>query len=260
MKLNKVIPNRVLDVNLKNEMLIGVAYSSVRLMMRVKEAIYEGGYSTRAEKWFPPKLVSSRYKFIYVINPVTGTRSILKKLYKEGKSKYDTRFRRVKMADIRGRDEYRVFTTVRNPFSRLVSAWRKQVLNANTIRKIGLISQYSNIRPRMSFADFAEEVSRGAMDSHWAPQCELLREDGRDIGIDEYIRTEKIGEGYREFCKEAEVPYSELPHTASSKSLPRTGKYQHYQKYYEETDCDLIDRLERIYREDSERFGYELEY
>ena len=78
MKINKVIPNRVLDVNLKNKMLIGATHSLVRSMMRVKEAIYEGGYSTRAEKWLPPKLISGRYKFIYVINPVTGTRSILK--------------------------------------------------------------------------------------------------------------------------------------------------------------------------------------
>lgn len=260
MKINKVIPNKFLDVNLESDMVIGAVYYLVRSIMRTKEKIYEGGYSTRAGEWFPPKLVSRKHKFVYVINPVTGTRSILKKLYKKGGRQYGTKFRQVKMAEIRARDEYHVFTTVRNPFSRLVSAWRKQVLNASTVRKIGLISQYKNIWPRMSFADFAEEVSRGAMDSHWAPQCELLREDGRNIEIDRYIRTERMSEGYKEFCKEAEFPYSKLPHVASSKSLPRTGKYKNNNKYYEEMNHSLKNRIKSIYREDLEKFGYNVEF
>jgi hypothetical protein len=255
MKINKIIPNKILDIEIRNEKIIRLTYLSTRWMMKRK--FYKGGYSTRLEEWIPPKLISDKYEFIYVVNPVTGTRSILKKLYES--SEYETSFRRVKRGSIKEWDEYMVFTTVRNPFSRLVSAWRKQVLNASTVRKIGLICQYENIHPRMEFRDFVREVCSGAMDSHWAPQSELLREEGRDIEIDEYIKTENISEGYKEFSKRAGLPYSELPHSASSKELPQAGRYKKYKKYYEEVSSRSTKQLKRIYRGDITRFGYSVD-
>ena len=259
MKINKVIPNKVLDIEIRSEKIIDFAYLSIRQIMRKKERFYDGGYSTRMGEWFPPKIISDKYKFIYVVNPVTGTRSVLKNLYKNPKHEYETSFRRVKRGNIKEWDEYTVFTTIRNPFSRLVSAWRKQVLNASTVRKIGLICQYDNIHPRMEFKDFVREVCGGAMDSHWAPQSELLREEGRNIDIDKYVKTENISEGYKEVCNKTGLPYSGLPHSASSKELPKKGYYKKYEKYYEKVDSIIVKQLKHIYHEDISRFGYSID-
>lgn len=256
MKINRLIPSRITDRELKNENVIYPLYTFLKNVLSNIDKVYRFRYSTRVERWFPPKLISKKYRFIYVINPVTGTRSIIKNIIKNPEHEYGASFERTKMCGIKNAEEYKMFTTVRNPLKRLVSAWRKQVLNASTVRKIGLISQYDNIYPRMEFGKFVAEVCRGEMDSHWAPQCDILRENGEQINIDRYISTESLDEEYESFCKKNGIPYSNLPYVASSKSLPIQGRYTRNGKYISNLSSKLKSKLRKTYNEDAKKFGY----
>lgn len=258
MKINRIVPSNITDKELRSENVIYSVYVILKCVINTADKVYNSRYSTKIEKWLPPKLISKKYKFIYVINPVTGTRSIIENIIKDPEYEYGANFERIKMSNIENVEKYKVFTTVRNPLRRLVSAWKKQVLNASTIRKIGLIAQYNGIYPKMGFGKFVKKVCEGEMDSHWAPQCDILKEDGDDIIIDRYVRTENLNKDYKLFCKENNIPYSELPYIASSKNLPICGRYNKNCKYIYDLGNNVKSDLISIYREDARRFGYEI--
>jgi len=84
------------------------------------------------------------------------------------------------------------------------------------------------------------------MNSHWAPQCKLLRENGELIDIYRYVHLENVDQRYKKLCMEAGVPHSKLTHVAGSKSLPNMGKHENYENYYNDLQNGTLSSLKSL--------------
>jgi hypothetical protein len=157
------------------------------------------------------------------------------------------------------------FAFVRNPWSRLVSAY-----------------VYRDIEYDMTFAQFAEEFLSlsDPMDIHYRhamPQIAYLEDASGNMLVDFVGRFENIAEDFRKVTEELGLGPLELPHKNKSTQfgiflrgkksyLIRKGKqlvksrkeqrHSHYSLYY---DAKTLDLATDYYRRDIEAFGYEFE-
>jgi hypothetical protein len=136
-------------------------------------------------------------------------------------------------------DSYFKFTFVRNPWSRLVSDyfWRQGG---------------SRRRMDMTFSEFtayvADLVRTGRFydqrfDDHFIPQVKYTRD------VDRIYRFEAFADGVKSAARLLGVEIEEVPEK-------RTRPYDNYWEFY---DAASKARVEAVYREDIDAFGYEFE-
>ena len=131
------------------------------------------------------------------------------------------------------------FTVVRNPFTRVLSAYLDKVERPQP-QALG----------RTGFADFISGLERGRLlgNGHWAPQRAML-----------LIPVERL-----DFIGRVETLEADLVHVqqrlcpdraATMKSFlaNATGSRDKLAQYY---DASLVDRVRRLYQADFETFGY----
>jgi hypothetical protein len=136
------------------------------------------------------------------------------------------------------------FAFVRNPFDRLVSLffYLKRI-------KCGEVPDV------MSFDDFCRKVERrehppvGLYNYNGLNQCNpmqdwLLDRNGR-LFPDFVGRHETLGEDFQKICRIVGID-EQLTHENRT-------EHQHYRSYYTAETCAIV---ERVYREDLDRFGY----
>ena len=162
------------------------------------------------------------------------------------------------------RPEYRgytTFTVVRNPWSRLVSCYNKKIRNANNVAKIAILAQYEGLHPQMPFADFVAWMCSGEgadehADLHWISQSYAL--GGGKRLLDHYLELEDLKAQYETLSGHLGLPDRTLPREAASTDQLYPPLHADYRSYYASLPASLLERIERRYERDAERFGYPL--
>jgi hypothetical protein len=148
-------------------------------------------------------------------------------------------------------EEYFVFTFVRNPYSRLLSAYLDKIAgNAPQKRRL-LLSFDMPEETQLSFKDFVRLVARQPlidMDAHWRPQTvatlkRCLRYDF--IGSFENLDADFSFVEQRIFPAQKQKLEVWAPH--------RTGATDKISSYYDEETISLV---QKIYTDDFKTFGY----
>jgi hypothetical protein len=164
---------------------------------------------------------------------------------------------------------YRFFGFVRNPYSRLVSAWRDKCrLDADGApvarsmkRELPAIRQFASQNeldgaapgseiPFSTFVDYVESQEEGTRNHHWDTQASVLATD--------LIRYDRLYSLESDFTNGMSRIFSEfgLSHEWVARRLatPLNSVEGSDQQTYTR---DLADRVFRIYRTDFEQFGYD---
>nr|WP_244270841.1 sulfotransferase family protein [Thioalkalivibrio sp. ALJ1] len=149
---------------------------------------------------------------------------------------------------------YFLFTFVRNPFQRTLSAYLDKIMRDRppAAKNLGASPAQDGSTP--SFFDFLERLENEALyrGPHWAPQVSLLpRDRGRldFTGHLEHIDRDLPALVQRLFGDGSLVEIHNWdPH--------RTGSASKLAEYY---DGAAVDRVRSLYREDFDAFGYSLD-
>ena len=185
---------------------------------------------------------STKQNYIWFHAPKTGTRSMLyilrntteidledmePELYKP---EYDTFFR---------------FTIVRNPWSRLLSAWKDKVQQQWSDKypeefrhwRIPCFKKYKD----KDFNFFVKDIDPN-FNSHTMPLCNLL-----DFGNVDFIgRFENLQEDFNTICDKIGIARQQLPHKNKT-------KHKHYTEYYDDETRSIVAEK---FAKDIEYFGY----
>lgn len=173
--------------------------------------------------------------------------------------------------------DYFSFAFVRNPWSRIVSAYLNKFQSVNVtsqpvlakLRAAGDSAQ--ELRTDVSFREFVEFVARGnpqKFDEHWRPQHMFLKETRLDF----LGRFEHLARDFAWVQERLEID-TPLPHNnvtcyapqsggddtvadCSVAELRRRGPFPDYRRFYTPRLRDLV---ARIYAEDIERFRYDFD-
>lgn len=141
------------------------------------------------------------------------------------------------------------FTTVRNPFSRLVSVYRDFFEHSDS-SFIYHDYLFGVLHPQLSFAEFVDRITRipdRLKDQHIKPQCAFLNYYVKENVPVKIFKLEEI-EKLQEFLSSYSL---HLPHLNKS-----TDAYD-FKKYYTPA---LLRKVHHLYRTDVAKFGYEQEY
>jgi hypothetical protein len=166
-------------------------------------------------------------------------------------------------------DRYACYAFVRNPYTRLLSAWRDKFSRAHDAahppralaRTLPAVRRFASRRslpledaaahvPFATFVAFVESQTEGRRDHHWDTQRSVLFTD-----LVAYRRTFKLETEFAAGVEEI-LTRLELPTAGVSEKLarPLNASRQLTQPAF---DAELAERVYRIYAGDFEQFGYE---
>jgi hypothetical protein len=172
--------------------------------------------------------------------------------------------------------EFFSFAFVRNPWSRVVSAYLNKfqsvnVTSARVIAKLRPDRKRADLTADVPFREFIEFLARGnprKFDEHWRPQHLFLR----DMRLDFLGRFEHLSRDFGWVRERLEID-TPLPHhnptpyggqaegqdcvaDLTAAKLKRHGPFPDYRRFYTPRLRDLVGQ---IYAEDIKRFGYEFD-
>jgi hypothetical protein len=128
--------------------------------------------------------------------------------------------------------EYLKIGMIRNPYDRVVSAWR-----------------YGFNNRRKKFKDYLKGLFESSKyEKRNLNMCDFFKVGG-DIEIDLYIKYENIQRDFNNVCEKIGVIDQQLPHK-------NKGGHKHYSQYY---DKETISIVSDIYAEDINTFKYKFE-
>ena len=133
-------------------------------------------------------------------------------------------------------ERYFLFTFVRNPYTRLLSAYLDKGLTK---------------APQRSFADFITYLEHGGLyeNAHWAPQVAML-----PVRVERLAFIGRVEQLEQDLETVIDRIFGEGTFSAArSREVNRKGAAERLGQYY--TD-DLAARVYTLYREDFETFGY----
>lgn len=186
------------------------------------------------------RYVNNHRNFIYYDVPKVGSSSIRRMLFPKSwpLSNISPCIDSVQ-AKIIPELDYISFTFVRNPYDRILSAWKYFTTNnfaVGRMKKNNII-----IGPHTTFEEFLDISINQHSDHHWQPQTHYIPQDIDFIG-----RLENFKRDYDALCNLINIPATELLHEKKSER-------KHYSEYYNEKTKKIVDQ---IYMEDIIRFGY----
>lgn len=168
------------------------------------------------------------------------------------------------LADLDSKTQEEVLTSrdflrmivVRNPYSRLVSAWRSKVLTCEGQRAVGIYAAVKGHPPEMSparkslisfpeFVEFVKHEDLRTCDSHWRLQTDHVFLKAIDFNL--VGKTEKMSEALDRFHAHVGIPAKQSSQVVNESILVGTVEYS----------PGLVEDIFNLYREDFEAFGYD---
>lgn len=225
------------------------------------ERINVGVFDFRLQNHKPKKIVSNKYQFIYIENPLAASQSVLNSIYRDRKEKYKTYSTRHWREITRGRiKKYKKFTVKRNPWERVVSCYNKKVLNALSPARIFILAQFDGLYPQMPFEEFVDWLcsERGKdsnADKHWVSQCKLIYKEN-PVQPDTIIELKNFEDQFVKIFEEIDAPIPKIVSTGSSKNQHFDPLFNSKKKYYKSLDTETIRGIEKRYKKDCEVLGY----
>jgi chondroitin 4-sulfotransferase 11 len=206
-------------------------------------------------------VVSDPVKAIYFRVPKVANTSIRKAL--QGNPILQFREARITDGELRSRYRgYFRFGFVRDPRSRIVSAYNNKICFKNPGEVRYLFSQYPSLSHNMPFKAFVEFLLSPAgadryADRHWLSQEYFFpRDRSGSVQLDWIGKYESLADDWRSVSGRLEIDQS-LSHYKRH-DLMSGGKYSEFDWNYHEQlyDADLREKVQRRYAGDMAKFGY----
>lgn len=151
--------------------------------------------------------------------------------------------------------EYRVYSIVRNPWSRVLSVYQDKVRQAHKLGNLAILSRYPELRPDMGFEDFVgwlagPEGRDEAADRHWLSQHVILATAlEQPDGAARIGRFERFEHDLARIMQQMGLALSAVP-----KRNVTAGAPDAYRDYYSGRSRALVAQR---YSRDIELFGYQ---
>lgn len=192
--------------------------------------------------------ISSKYKFVYIAIPKTGSETIRESLnlYSNIHSESDKTspyYWHTKSKTLKNHfkkmnwnwNDYFKFTFVRNPWDMLVSLYKYFQIN----KTLSL--------PKDGGPEFKPFLLNRINESSPSVSCySNYYSDGDDILLDFIGKFENIQTDFNKICDKIEIPHQKLPHKNAT-------KHKHYTEYYDNETRKIVAKK---YAHDIEYFGY----
>lgn len=203
-----------------------------------------------------PAIVFADFKVAYIPIPKTGCSSIKSALMPlvgerpiQSMEVHDfDGFSQIPLTECNFSDDWFVFTVVREPIARAISAWKDKAGNPNQIN----VLERNGIYPGDSLKYFARIISLWppeALDRHVMPQSEVIY-FAKDMPLRVY-HFEELGAAWDEIRREIERRGG-----PRLKSLPNINPSEPRKI---NLDPEISSRLKKVYRNDFEQFGYRMD-
>ncbi len=205
-------------------------------------------------------IISNKHKYVYLACPKTGSSTTVNLLHDHYGGKYvrDSRGSYVgHKRDVPKKCEnFFVFSTVRNPYPRMVSLWWEDTSGPMKKRRVWVRRKESyawvdNKRFGMRFYDWLEHI-RINKRQIFCSQTEFFSL----VNLDCVVHLERFDQDF------AKLPFvSSLPEIdvigRAGESKGSLGHYGDYRDYYK--DPKVAERLRELCHEDFRKFGYRLD-
>ncbi len=207
-------------------------------------------------------IISRKYNFIYIENPLCATSTFFRFLLKEPPIDFEAKMENLTLEKLNGKyKSFLKFSVVRNPWSRVVSCYNKKILNAMGINVMAIISQYDGLFPRMRFEDFvnwlcSEKGQDSYSDPHWISQHSILCGNSGSPIYNYLIKLENFEEGIRNLFEKLGLPFCRLPKAGLSEIQLIKPLYKSWKEYYLGLDNKTIKDIEKRYEKDAKIFSY----
>lgn len=148
--------------------------------------------------------------------------------------------------------DYFTFMFVRNPYSRVLSAYLDKIDPASAKSSFSFVARDAGkSNEPFNFSDFVTYLERGGLHGniHWAPQVDIC-----PIPIDRLdlvAKIESISDGLAEVGRRV---FSQPITDIQQRSSGRTNSTSRLQRYY---TPELAERVATLYRRDFETFSYD---
>lgn len=215
----------------------------------------------------PDKIVINQYKGVYF--PITKVAcSSVKYALSESmglgidKKEIHKSFHFEKTVDQTILDSYYKFAFVRNPFDRILSAYKSKIMDdpninshqvVNGVQKMLTILYGDAFYGGMRFKDYLKAVAQipdEYAEEHFRSQYVALFNEKGEQTVDFIGRFEKLSDDYKIVANKLQFPENELGHFGNS------TKNKHYSAYY---DDEMVEIVSKRYAVDLEKFGYSYE-
>lgn len=190
-------------------------------------------------------IISRERKYVFVSTPKTGTHSLYDILQKQFNGKRHGGYHE-KEIPLEFKNYFK-FTTIRNPYERLVSAWNSLLYTTEDYKAI-----YKPLIGSKRFEDFVEWATENKSKlPHMkergmvviCPQSMYLN----GVDIDQYLKIEEINDRF-----------NELEFVDQKVEVPQLLKRKHKNWDYWKND-NIIKHANELLKEDFEMFDYEIE-
>jgi len=195
--------------------------------------------------------ISDKYKCIFIHIPKVAGTSIKQVLEMPGSGHSPWQFYANNFPD--KWSTYQVFTVVRNPWDRMVSAYTYARMEKSFWHdsRTAPHPDYEVIK-KSTFAEFCEILAnRRELLKHesWHPQCYWIagkRNEEVVLVVPNILRCETLDHDFAVLCEKLGIPSVSLPYTNAS-------GHGHYRDFYDDTTLDLV---AQVYAQDIRLFDY----
>ena len=216
------------------------------------------------------KVISDKYRFLWVGIPKVATRSILTALYREPSADLAAREVNEELWKLLKQNEayqaYFKFAFVRNPWARIVSSYLNKLWRYREDTQRQIIKRYSGLRFRMPFEEFVRFLMENpngrdeGANRHWMSQHIFVTDKNGELLVDFIGKMENLKEDFATACRRIGLPEIRLPWLNSREGwkvdkqvLDQKDPF-YYRHYFTAETRELV---RKRYRTDIEMFGYD---
>lgn len=217
--------------------------------------------SARSPDLATRKIISKTRRFLIAPVPKVGTKTLkvmLQRLGSDPGSDVDITFVNAPLhrclADLE--PGYRVFSMVRNPWSRALSCYRNKI-SSSRLGDLAIRSRYAGLSPGLSFRDFirwldGEDGRDEIADRHWISQTRLLTDPETETLLSTRIgKFENFKADVEAFLDEVGLGDLQILH------INQTADTHDPRSYRSAYDAETREIVARRYRRDIELFDYD---